>query len=179
MFDDTKDNDIVPALLENGESVIPENVAERLSEFLEGPSEKKEDVVEKTVKETKSEKTAKKTGTRAKVVEAPQTEPNENVISSVPKKRSPKSALADIEGSSVIGSTSASRKDYPANAKIKTVTEDEKVAVFSTKNVTWNGVGKVYRGYNIVSHAEAEKWLTRNHIRMATPAEVAEEFGTK
>jgi hypothetical protein len=38
-------------------------------------------------------------------------------------------------------------------------------------------VGKVYRGYNIVEKDAADKWLTRSHIRMATPEEVAKEFG--
>ena len=51
------------------------------------------------------------------------------------------------------------------------------VAVHSTKNVSWSEVGKVYRGYNIVTPQQAEKWLTRNHIRLATPEEVAKEFG--
>ena len=55
--------------------------------------------------------------------------------------------------------------------------EQDIVAVFSTKNVTWSGVGKVYRGYNIVSQEEADKWVTRDHIRLATPQEVAKEYG--
>jgi hypothetical protein len=38
-------------------------------------------------------------------------------------------------------------------------------------------VGKVYRGYNIVTKEQADKWLTRDHIRLATPEEVAQEFG--
>jgi len=54
---------------------------------------------------------------------------------------------------------------------------EEKVALFSTKNVTWSEVGKVYRGYNIVAKSAADKWLTRDHIRIATPEEVAKEFG--
>ena len=53
----------------------------------------------------------------------------------------------------------------------------EKVAIHSTKNVTWAGVGKVYNGYNLVTPAEAAQWLTRSHIRTATPEEVAAEFG--
>jgi hypothetical protein len=38
-------------------------------------------------------------------------------------------------------------------------------------------VGKVNRGYNIVTEEEAEQWATRNHIRIATPQEVAKEYG--
>jgi galactitol-specific phosphotransferase system IIB component len=51
------------------------------------------------------------------------------------------------------------------------------VAIYSTKNVSWSSVGKVYRGYNIVTPEQSEKWLTRSHVRLATPEEVAKEFG--
>lgn len=51
------------------------------------------------------------------------------------------------------------------------------VAIHSSRNVTWNGVGKVYIGYNIVDKQAADKWLTRSHCRLATPEEVAKEFG--
>jgi DNA-binding protein H-NS len=71
-------------------------------------------------------------------------------------------------------------KTEPKPSKPKTSKkkdEDKIVAVFSTKNVTWNGVGKVYRGYNIVTQEEADLWATRSHIRVATPEEVAKEFG--
>lgn len=47
------------------------------------------------------------------------------------------------------------------------------IAIHSSRNVSWQGVGEVTRGYNIVSEVAAEKWLTRNHIRIATPEEVA------
>jgi DNA-binding protein H-NS len=77
----------------------------------------------------------------------------------------------------VIGSASASVTK--ANKKPKAVEgkEVEKVAVYSSKNVTWTGVGKVYVGFNIVTKEQADKWLTRNHTRLATPEEVAKEFG--
>lgn len=77
----------------------------------------------------------------------------------------------------VIGSASASITK--ANKKPKAVEgkEVEKVAVYSSKNVTWTGVGKVYVGFNIVTKDQADKWLTRNHTRLATPEEVAKEFG--
>jgi hypothetical protein len=38
-------------------------------------------------------------------------------------------------------------------------------------------VGKVYTGINIVEKDAADKWLTRSHITVATPEEVAKEFG--
>lgn len=55
-------------------------------------------------------------------------------------------------------------------------TKDETVAIHSTRNVNWQGVGTVQKGYNIVTSAQAEKWLTRKHVRSATPQEVAQEY---
>jgi hypothetical protein len=76
----------------------------------------------------------------------------------------------------VIGATTAPKT--PEKKKTaKPESKKDKVALYSTKNVTWSEVGKVYRGYNIVDKDAAEKWLTRSHIRVATPEEVAKEFG--
>lgn len=55
--------------------------------------------------------------------------------------------------------------------------KEDKVAIKSTKNVTWLGVGKVSKGINIVSKAEAAEWLTRDHVTKVEPEEVAKEFG--
>ena len=52
-----------------------------------------------------------------------------------------------------------------------------KVAVHSTKNVYWPGVGKILKGYNIVTKEQADQWLTRDHTRIALPEEVAKEYG--
>lgn len=79
-------------------------------------------------------------------------------------------------GDGAIGATTAPRLPKKSNAE-KASKKKETVALHSTKNVTWNGVGKVYRGYNIVDKETADKWLTRDHIRIATPEEVAKEFG--
>jgi hypothetical protein len=76
----------------------------------------------------------------------------------------------------VIGATTAP-KATERKKSAKVAEPKETVALYSTKNVTWSEVGKVYRGYNIVSKDAAEKWLTRSHIRTATPEEVAKEFG--
>jgi hypothetical protein len=84
-------------------------------------------------------------------------------------------ALGSVEDG-VIGATVAPKT--PAKKKSAKAAEvKETVALYSTKNVTWAEVGKVYRGYNIVEKDAAEKWLTRSHIRTATPEEVAKEFG--
>jgi 3-oxoacyl-ACP reductase-like protein len=63
--------------------------------------------------------------------------------------------------------------------KVKSEVEDlsEKVAIHSTKSVRWEQVGAISKGYNIVTKAQADKWLTRGHVRIATPEEVKKAFG--
>lgn len=55
----------------------------------------------------------------------------------------------------------------------------EKIALYSVKNLHWNGVGDLEKGYNIVSKEESEKWLTRNSVRVATADELAKFYGKK
>jgi hypothetical protein len=59
----------------------------------------------------------------------------------------------------------------------KKVTNEKTVALLSTRNVSWTGVGTVEVGYNIVTEEQAEKWLTRSHITLATPEDVAKGYG--
>ncbi len=111
------------------------------------------------------------------VVETPVVEEAAEAVVEAPAYQAPEEvqALGSVaEG--VIGATTAPRA--PERKKKEKVAEKkETVALYSTKNVTWSEVGKVYRGYNIVEKEAAEKWLTRSHIRIATPEEVAKEFG--
>ena len=78
---------------------------------------------------------------------------------------------ANVIGSNGRGMTN----DAKSNKVISS--EEEKVAIYSSKNVSWAGVGKVIKGYNIVTQSVSEKWLKRDHIRIATPEEVARDFG--
>lgn len=55
--------------------------------------------------------------------------------------------------------------------------KDDKVAIFSERNIFWNGVGEIVKGYNIVTKEVSEKWLTHNKVRIATPQEVAKHYG--
>ncbi len=68
-----------------------------------------------------------------------------------------------------------------ADGASKTINNDVnlsgKVALFSTKSVRWEEVGTLNRGYNIVTEKQADKWLTRSHVRIATPEEVEKAFG--
>jgi hypothetical protein len=53
----------------------------------------------------------------------------------------------------------------------------EKVAVYSVRNLSWNGVGELTRGYNIVTKEASDKWLTNKSVRSATPEEVKRAYG--
>jgi hypothetical protein len=98
----------------------------------------------------------------------------EKVIASVEPVKKAKSKPSVENVNSAIGSSTADRGSVSPKKAAKS---EEKVAVFSEKNVSWNGVGKLYRGYNIVSKKEADKWTTRSFARLATPEEFAREFG--
>ena len=54
---------------------------------------------------------------------------------------------------------------------------EEKTAVYSLRNLSWNGVGALVKGYNIVTVEEAEKWVTNKSVRSATPEEVKRAYG--
>jgi hypothetical protein len=99
-------------------------------------------------------------------------EDNNVVISSEPKINKNVSVISD--SNDVIGSNSVRKTD---TGNTPDVEEKETVAIHSTKNVSWPGVGKILKGYNIVTKASAEKWLKRSHVRSATPEEVARSFG--
>jgi hypothetical protein len=99
-----------------------------------------------------------------------------NIVSSksAGKAKNKKPALTPV-ADGVIGSGQADLSKK--NKKAVELPEVEKVALFSTKNVFWDEAGHLNRGYNIVSKAKSELWLTRNHVRLATPEEVAKAFG--
>jgi hypothetical protein len=135
------------AQLEDGEALIPHPLVEKYKEAVEQNKNKKAE----ESKESESE----------------------NVISSDKAATSPNLSVTSNE-ENVIGSASADKKETvkPTAAKNK-----DMVAIHSTKNVSWSGVGSVSRGYNIVTKEASVKWLTRYHIRLATPEEVARDFG--
>lgn len=93
-----------------------------------------------------------------------------------PKQSKTKEAIGAIPSGAIgIKKTEAITKKVKEDSPKKT--KSETVAIHSTKNVSWPEIGKVLRGYNIVEKEIADKWLTRKHIRLATPEEVAREFG--
>ena len=61
--------------------------------------------------------------------------------------------------------------------EVKSNTPQEKVAVYSERNLHWNGVGQLQKGYNIVTKEASVKWLKHKAVREATPTEVAKHYG--
>lgn len=156
-----------------GEDTESLDTVETTEEVLEVPIE---DMVQS---ETKSEKKAKDLNLEASVSEDTEDDVAEEkgVISSktTNSKGGKKKAALTANNSGVISSGSVV-ESKPAK-KSKLAKEVKKVAIFSTKNVTWNGVGKVYRGYNFVPENQADKWLSRDHVRSVAPEEISRELG--
>ena len=110
-------------------------------------------------------------------VDAPAEEPTAITTSDFARSsEDTKQALGSVADGIIGVSKAPATPAKPKKAAAKPKKTDT-VAIHSTRNVTWNGVGKVYIGYNIVDKDAADKWLSRNHTRLATPEEVAKEFG--
>jgi hypothetical protein len=97
-------------------------------------------------------------------------------VVSAPVEKEEKPGLGFV-ADGVMGSTVVPKSVAKKPAAAKASSKKDTVAVYSTRNVTWPNVGKVYTGYNIVTKEASDKWNTRDHIRIATPEEVAREFG--
>lgn len=136
-----------------------------------------EPVVETPMPEAKVEESASNPNAWEKYkISAAQESKDSGTITTTDLSRG--SGTAQAVGSIVNGVIGVTKVEQKTAAPVAPKKESNKtVAIHSTKNVSWSGVGKVYRGYNIVTPEQSEKWLTRNHIRLATPEEVAKEFG--
>ena len=125
---------------------------------------------------TKTEILAVLTNTKAVISEGEHNA--QNVIGStkiVTEKKTPVSnGRTNNDGVVTVGSA-----DNFKNKEFKKDTKkpEGKVAIYSDKNMRWQGFGSITKGYNIVSEEAAEKWLTRNGIREATAQEVATHYG--
>jgi hypothetical protein len=97
----------------------------------------------------------------------------EAAVVEAPPAEEPVQSLGFTE-TGAIGSMAA---DGPSKKIKADVDLSEKVAIHSTKSVRWEEVGAITKGYNIVTKAQSDKWLTRSHVRIATPEEVKKAFG--
>lgn len=104
------------------------------------------------------------------LTEAPEITEDAVVTSPEPVETAP--ALTPVEDG-VIGSGTTPKKKKPAAKKVAVSTTDaDKVALYAERNLVWQGVGKVQKGYNIVTKEAAAKWLTLGTIREASPEEI-------
>lgn len=104
------------------------------------------------------------------VIEAPVVE----AVVKAPVAEEPIQALGFTE-TGAIGSMAADgpKKDIDSEQGL-----GNKVAIYSTRNVRWEEAnGAVYNGVNIVTQEQADKWLTRSHVRIATPEEIEKALG--
>lgn len=149
MSEDIKNEDVVldPIVVE--EPVVAPEVAEK---------------AEEVVAEVKEE---------AKIEEAPK--PAEDVISGPKGSANSEAQALGSVADGVIGTGKAPAKK-PAAPKVEKPATDT-VAIHSTRNMHWEGVGKISKGFNIVSKEAADKWLTKGNIRIADPKEVAKGYG--
>jgi hypothetical protein len=104
------------------------------------------------------------------VIEAPVVE----AVAEAPVAEEPVQSLGFTE-TGAIGSMAA---DGPQRDIKPAQDFGDKVAIYSTSNVRWEEAnGAIYKGVNIVTSDQADKWLTRSHVRLATPDEVEKALG--
>ena len=74
----------------------------------------------------------------------------------------------------------AAKEDEPDNKADEPADEatgEEKVVIHTEGPIYWPQVGKLAKGYNLVSSDVAKKWLDRGYARKATAAEVKRHYG--
>ena len=131
-------------------------------ESLVTPEEVKEDVVEEPEAETPAVEEED-----SKVISTPST----------PKKGTKKRQAIKPVSDGVIGTSVQDDEKTKVTNKVKEVS-DSTVAIYSARNVRWEGVGKINKGYNIVDKKEADLWIDKlEHVRLATPEEVSRNLG--
>jgi len=110
--------------------------------------------------------------------DAPVNDDGQKVVAGAKKTKSPRTSNMQAKEDNTLGSRAA---DAALNRKVDTTkTEpevDEKVALWSEKNIRWTEVGTLTKGYNIVTKEAAAKWLDKAGIRKATAQEVATYYG--
>ena len=69
------------------------------------------------------------------------------------------------------------RKDEVEEKEKAVENPSEKIALYSERNLHWNGVGALEKGYNIVTKEASVKWLSHRAVREASPKEIARHYG--
>lgn len=79
----------------------------------------------------------------------------------------------------VIFSFIPTQQQVEMKKKAKENSKGEKVAVFASRNLFWNGVGELNYGYTVLPKEVSEKWLSHRAVRIATPDEIAKHYKVK
>jgi hypothetical protein len=104
--------------------------------------------------------------------------PTEDNVIGAPRfgpKETPVQDMGSLDGG-VIGTAPKTASKKKPNFTVSVPTEVEKVALFSTRNLSWSEVGNLSKGYTLVSRAAADKWLINKNVRIASPEEVKKEY---
>ena len=97
------------------------------------------------------------------VEEATEAAVEETVVEEVPEATIAPVEVVEVE-----------KAEKPKKEKVAKAADSETVALFSERNLAWEGVGTLKAGYNIVSKEEANGWLSGNlKVRLASPEEIA------
>ena len=168
MAEDKLENESTEADIVAVEEAVVE-AAEKAEEVAEVPVAEEvtveEAIVEepKTTKKPTKSKKAVENAITSETVEEKETEDIDALLDKL---------IAEEENAgNIIGSLSADKV-----TPVAVDADATKVAVYSSRNASWGGYGSVYKGYNILSKRRADAWLTRGHVRLATPAEVAQHL---
>ena len=95
----------------------------------------------------------------------------EVITASVSGGSNEESVLAPVENGA-IGSATRKKESKPAAKKPAAKKKTETVAIHSVRNISWNGVGRIKKGYNLVDASEADQWVTLDGVRKADPSEI-------
>ena len=135
-----------------------------------------EDLVEEKI--TATEMVAKETPVIEKVkIEEVVNNEGQKVITGPKKPKPVKNSNMQQNDEKILGSRAADKSFNKLISKEAPKKVNEKVALWSNKNIRWTGIGALTKGYNIVTEEASEKWLDKDGIRKATPEEIATYFG--
>lgn len=146
-----------------------------MEDLVEELEETAETVEEKV---TATEKVAKETPVVQKVkIEGVVNEEGQKIITGPKKAKPVKNSNMKQNDDNILGSRAADRSFNKLISEEAPKKNNDKVALWSNKNIRWTGIGALTKGYNIVTEEASEKWLDKDGIRKATPEEVATYFG--
>ena len=95
--------------------------------------------------------------------------PAEAIMSPAKPAKPAKPSLNNAADSGAFVSAAADRKDASKPTSTKA---SKKVAIYSARNLRWEGLGSVTKGYNFVEESQVDKWLEISYIRLADVNEI-------